>query len=81
MESVGTFASHGVARVAELGKHGMDKVAEAFTAIFQSQVNVVASSTMCDATKPGLQGTGRRYRSETFREIVDYSKTDLATQK
>jgi hypothetical protein len=75
--SVGTFASHGVDKVAELGKRGMDKVSEAFTAIFQSQVNVVASSTVCDATPIAELAVLQR----NIREIVDYSKTDLGSNK
>ena len=77
VEAAGTFVSHGLARVAELGRHGMDKVAEAFTAIFQSQVNVVASSTVCDATPIAELAVLQR----NIREIVDYSKTDLGSNK
>ncbi len=77
VESAGSFVSHGMAKVAELGKHGMDKVAEAFTAIFQSQVNVVASSTVCDATPIAELAVLQR----NIREIVDYSKTDLGSNK
>lgn len=77
VESVGTFASHGVDKVAELGKRGIDKVSEAFTAIFQSQVNVVASSTVCDATPIAELAVLQR----NIREIVDYSKTDLGSNK
>lgn len=75
--SVGTFASHGVDKVAELGKHGMDRVSEAFAAIFHSQVNVVASSTVCDATPIAELAVLQR----NIREIVDYSKTDLGSNK
>jgi|GEM_PF-912601 len=77
VESVGTFASHGVDKVAELGKHGIDRVSEAFTAIFQSRVNVVASSTVCDATPIAELAVLQR----NIREIVDYSKTDLGSNK
>ena len=35
-----------VEQVFDFGKHGI----EAFKAIFQSQVNVVSSTTVCDAT-------------------------------
>jgi hypothetical protein len=77
VESVGNFASHGVDKVAELGKRGIDKVSEAFTAIFQSQVNVVASSTVCDATPIAELAVLQR----NIREIVDYSKTDLGSNK
>ena len=55
----------------------MDKVAGAFTSIFQSQVNVVASSTVCDATPIAELAVLQR----NIREIVDYSKTDLGSTK
>jgi hypothetical protein len=77
VESVGSFASHGVDKVAELGKRGIDKVSEAFMAIFQSRVNVVASSTVCDATPIAELAVLQR----NIREIVDYSKTDLGSNK
>ena len=77
VESVGTFASHGVDKVAELGKRGIDKVAEAFMSIFQSRVNVVASSTVCDATPIAELAVLQR----NVREIVDYSRTDLGSNK
>lgn len=77
VEAAGSFVSHGVDKVAELGKHGMSKVAEAFTAIFQSRVNVVASSTVCDATPIAELAVLQR----NIREIVDYSKTDLGSNK
>jgi hypothetical protein len=66
VEAAGSFVSHGVA-----------KVAEAFTAVFQSQVNVVASSTVCDATPIAELAVLQR----NIREIVDYSKTDLGSNK
>ncbi len=75
--AIGELASHGVDTVAELGKYGMGKAAEAFNAIFQSQVNVVASSTVCDATPIAELAVLRR----NIREIVDYSKTDLGSNK
>jgi hypothetical protein len=75
--AAGSFASHGVAKIAELGKHGIDRVADAFTAIFQSRVNVVASSTVCDATPIAELAVLQR----NIREIVDYSKTDLGSNK
>ena len=77
VESVGTFASRGVSKVAELGKHGIDRVSDAFSAIFQSQVNVMASSTVCDATPIAELAVLQR----NIREIVDYSKTDLGSTK
>jgi len=77
VESIGTFASHGVDKAAELGRHGIDRVSAAFTAIFQSQVNVVASSTVCDATPIAELAVLQR----NIREIVDYSKTDLGSNK
>ena len=55
----------------------MNKVSEAFTAIFQSRVNVVASSTVCDATPIAELAVLQR----NIREIVDYSKTDLGSNK
>jgi hypothetical protein len=77
VESVGTFASHGVDKMAELGNRGIDKVSEAFMAIFQSQVNVTASSTVCEATPIAELAVLQR----NVREIVDYSKTDLGSNK
>lgn len=77
VEAVGTFVSHGVDKATELGKYGMSKAAEAFTAIFQSQVRIVASSTVCDATPIAELAVLQR----NIREIVDYSKTDLGSNK
>ncbi len=76
-EAAGNFVSHGVDKVADLGKYGMNKAADAFTAIFQSQVNVVASSTVCDATPIAELAVLKR----NIREIVDYSRTDLGSNK
>lgn len=75
--AAGDLARHGVDKAAELGKYGMNKAAEAFTAIFQSQVNVVASSTVCDATPIAELAVLKR----NIREIVDYSNTDLGSNK
>ena len=77
METAGTFARRGVDKAVELGKFGMNRVAEVFTAIFQSQVSVVASSTVCDATPIAELAVLQR----NIREIVDYSKTDLGSNK
>jgi hypothetical protein len=77
VDGAGGFVRHGVDKMTELGRHGIDRAADAFTAIFQSQVNVVASSTVCDATPIAELAVLRR----NVREIVDYSKTDLGSTK
>jgi hypothetical protein len=64
-------------KVIGLGKHGMDKAAEAFAAVFQSKVSVVASSTVCDATPIAELAVVRR----NVREIIDYSRTDWGSTK
>lgn len=64
-------------KVIGLGKHGMDKAAEAFAAVFQSKVSVVASSTVCDATPIAELAILRR----NVREIIDYSRTDWGSTK
>lgn len=75
--AAGAFAGHTVDKAAELGEYGMSKAADAFKAIFQSQVNVVASSTVCDATPIAELAVLKR----NIREIVDYSNTDLGSNK
>ncbi len=75
--AAGAFVSHGVDRAADLGKYGMSRAADAFKSIFQSQVNVTASSTVCDATPVAELAVLKR----NIREIVDYSKTDLGSNK
>jgi Protein of unknown function (DUF4230) len=77
VEAAGAIARHGIDKATEMGKYGMGKAAEAFSAIFQSQVNVVASSTVCDATPIAELAVLQR----NIREIVDYSKTDLGSNK
>jgi hypothetical protein len=62
-----------VEQVFDFGKHGID----AFKAVFQSQVNVVSSTTVCDATPIAELAVLQR----NFREIVDYKKTDLHSTK
>jgi len=62
-----------VDRVFDFGKHGI----EAFKAIFQSQVNVVSSTTVCDATPIAELAVLQR----NIREIIDYKKTDLHSTK
>ena len=64
-------------KVISLGKHGVDKAADAFTAIFQSKVNVVTSSTVCDATPIAELAVLRR----NVREFIDYSRTDWGSTK
>lgn len=75
--AVGDFARHSVDTAVGLGKHGIDRAADAFKAIFRSQVNVVASSTVCDATPIAELAVLRR----NIREMVDYSRTDLGSNK
>ncbi|HZI32631.1 MAG TPA: DUF4230 domain-containing protein [Candidatus Binatia bacterium] len=75
--AAGKFVSQSVDKAAELGKHGIDRAADAFKAIFQSQVNITASSTVCDATPIAELAVLRR----NIREIVDYSRTDLGSNK
>jgi hypothetical protein len=62
-----------VEQVFDFGKHGID----AFKAIFQSQVNVVSTTTVCDATPIAELAVLQR----NIREIVDYKKTDLHSTK
>jgi hypothetical protein len=62
-----------VEQVFDFGKYGMD----AFKAIFQSQVNVVSSTTVCDATPIAELAVLQR----NIREIIDYKKTDLYSTK
>ena len=76
-EAAGAFVTHGVDRAADLGKYGMSRAADAFKSIFQSQVNVTASSTVCDATPIAELAVLKR----NIREIVDYSRTDLGSNK
>lgn len=76
-EAIGSFAQHGVDKAVDFGKYGIGRAADAFTAIFHSQVNVVASSTVCDATPIAELAVLKR----NIREIVDYSRTDLGSNK
>jgi hypothetical protein len=62
-----------VEKVFDFGKHGID----AFKAIFQSQVNVVSSTTVCDATPIAELAVLQR----NICEIIDYKKTDLHSTK
>jgi hypothetical protein len=62
-----------VEQVFDFGKHGID----AFKVIFQSQVNVVSSTTVCDATPIAELAVLQR----NVREIIDYKKTDLHSTK
>ena len=62
-----------VEKVFDFGKHGID----AFKTIFQSQVNVVSTTTVCDATPIAELAVLQR----NIREIVDYKKTDLHSTK
>jgi hypothetical protein len=77
VEAAGDATRHGIDAVAHAGKYGIDRVADAFKAIFHSQVNVVASSTVCDATPIAELAVLRR----NIREIVDYTRTDLGSSK
>jgi hypothetical protein len=62
-----------VEQVFDFGKHGID----AFKAVFRSQINVVSSTTVCDATPIAELALVQR----NIREIVDYKKTDLHSTK
>lgn len=62
-----------VEQVFDFGKHGI----VAFKAIFQSQVNVVSSTTVCDATPIAELAVLQR----NIREIIDYKQTDLHSTK
>ena len=62
-----------VAQVFDFGKQGID----AFKAIFQSQVNVVSTTTVCDATPIAELAVLQR----NICEIIDYKKTDLHSTK
>jgi hypothetical protein len=62
-----------VEQVFDFGRQGID----AFKAIFQSQVTVVSSTTVCDATPIAELAVLQR----NIREIVDYKKTDLHSTK
>lgn len=74
---VGDVARHGIDSAAALGKRGIDRAADAFKSVFQSQVNISASSTVCDATPIAELAVLRR----NIRELVDYSRTDLGSNK
>lgn len=76
-QAVGEFATHGVDAATQLGKYGLNRVADAFKTVFQSQVSVSASSTVCDATPIAELAVLRR----NIREIVDYSRTDMGSNK
>jgi hypothetical protein len=77
MTGAGALARQGANRAAALGKYGLDKAADAFTAIFQSHVSIVSSTTVCDATPIAELAVLQR----NLREIVDYSRTDLGSTK
>jgi len=62
-----------VAQVFDFGKQGID----AFKTIFQSQVNVISSTTVCDATPIAELAVLQR----NICEIIDYKKTDLHSTK
>ena len=62
-----------VDQVFDFGRYGMD----VFRAVFQSQVNVTSSTTICDATPIAELAVLQR----NIREIVDYKKTDLHSTK
>jgi hypothetical protein len=62
-----------VETVFDFGKQGIN----AFKAIFQSQVNVVSSTTVCDATPIAELAVLQR----NIREIIDYKRTDLHSTK
>lgn len=62
-----------VDRAFDFGKQGIG----VFKTIFQSQVSVVSSTTVCDATPIAELAVLQR----NIREIVDYRKTDLYSTK
>jgi Protein of unknown function (DUF4230) len=62
-----------VDKVFDFGRQGMD----AFKAVFQSQVSVTSSTTVCDAMPIAELAVLRR----NVRVIVDYQKTDLHSTK
>jgi hypothetical protein len=62
-----------VEKVFDFGKHGID----AFKTIFQSQVSVVSTTTVCDATPIAELAVLQR----NIHEIIDYKKTDLHSTK
>jgi hypothetical protein len=73
----GEVINHGVDKATELGKYGIDKAADAFTTIFQSQVNIVSSTTVCDATPIAELAILQR----NVQEIIDYSTTVHGSNK
>jgi hypothetical protein len=66
-----------VKELTDFGKYGVDKFADAFTVIFQSQVHVSSSATVCDATPIAELAVLKR----NIRVITDYSKTDFGSTK
>jgi hypothetical protein len=62
-----------VDKVFDFGRQGMD----AFRAVFQSQVSVTSSTTVCDARPIAELAVMQR----NIRELVDYKKTDLYSTK
>jgi len=60
-------------QVFDFGRQGI----EVFKAVFQSQVTMTSSTTVCDATPIAELAVLQR----NIREIVDYKKTDLYSTK
>jgi hypothetical protein len=63
--------------VADFGKHAIDRASDAFTAIFQSRINIVSSTTVCDATPIAELAVLQR----NIREIIDYQHTSFGSTK
>lgn len=62
---------------ADFGKHAIDRATDAFKAVFQSRIDVVSSTTVCDATPIAELAVLKR----NVREIIDYSHTEYKSTK
>lgn len=63
--------------VADFGKHAIYRASDAFTAIFQSRINIVSSTTVCDATPIAELAVLQR----NIREIINYQNTNFLSTK
>lgn len=63
--------------VVDFGKHAIDRASDAFIAIFQSRINIVSSTTVCDATPIAELAVLQR----NIREIIDYQNTSYLSTK
>jgi hypothetical protein len=66
-------AHHGIDKAADL----ITQIPEIFATVFQAQVNVSTSSSICDATPIAELAVLKR----NIREIIDYSNTDYYSTK